>query len=65
MAYRVRRAMSSAVEYGIGRTFLSMPCGLTKRVRSILSCLASAFIWPTNASAGVNFELTSLGKSEA
>ena len=58
MAYRVRRAMSSAVEYGIGRTFLSMPCGLTKRVRSILSCLASGVHLGTNASAGVNFDLT-------
>src|SRR6266496_234335 len=56
MAYRVKRATSSAVEYGIGRTFLSMPCGLTKRVRSILSCLASAFIWATNALAVVRLK---------
>ncbi len=57
--------MSSAVENGLGFTFSSIPCGFTKRVRSIFNCLANAFIWLTKAITGVTFESPVAGTSDS
>ncbi len=40
------------MEYGNGCALLSLPCGFTKRVRSIFNRFASAFIWPTKTATG-------------